>query len=155
MKCLPSSKLPAANGIVLHDTHAEVLTLRALNVFLLRQCHSILSNGSDSVWISQREPKEQSEDEPQPFKLKENVKIYMYGSEAPCGDASMELIMDSLDDNTPWAAPEDAADNLFGRGYFSQLGIVRRKPGMLCRISLHIFDELMYGRLYSSQSSFA
>lgn len=76
----------------------------------------------------------------QPFAIKDDVRIHMYCSEAPCGDASMELTMDAQDDATPWdvplspasvACPESrvsAAPELRGRGYFSELGIVRRKP---------------------------
>ncbi len=57
----------------------------------------------------------------------------MYCSEAPCGDASMELVMEAQEDATPWAVSvpdEGIASGLLGRGSFSQLGIVRRKPGM-------------------------
>lgn len=71
----------------------------------------------------------------QPFTVHEHVKIYMYCSEAPCGDASMELTMYAQDDATPWPVPsedassiEESTELLEGRGYFSQLGIVRRKP---------------------------
>jgi tRNA-specific adenosine deaminase 1 len=54
------------------------------------------------------------------------------------GDASMELTMAAQEDDTPWSLPSDSieADShnqqtetvLRGRGYFSELGIVRRKP---------------------------
>jgi len=60
-----------------------------------------------------------------PFKLKADVKIHMYCSEAPCGDASMELIMRAQEDSTPW---KQAPETMPGRGDFSQLGVVRRKP---------------------------
>ncbi|KAL6713270.1 hypothetical protein ACLMJK_008735 [Lecanora helva] len=43
----------------------------------------------------------------------------------------MELVMEAQDDPTPWpvAAPSDLISSpLLGRGSFSQLGIVRRKP---------------------------
>jgi len=64
-----------------------------------------------------------------PFAIQDDVKIYMYCSEAPCGDASMELIMAAQDDATPWEKPADTdSDGLTGRGYFSELGVVRRKP---------------------------
>jgi tRNA-specific adenosine deaminase 1 len=77
---------------------------------------------------------------PQPFVIKQDVNIHMYCSEAPCGDASMELIMQAQEDPTPWQLPELASDvlsdgvdetslELKGRGFFSELGIVRRKPG--------------------------
>jgi hypothetical protein len=48
----------------------------------------------------------------------------------------MELVIDSLLLNTPWAIPVLPVDEppsgqnvLVGREYFSKLGIVRRKPG--------------------------
>ncbi|KAK5136401.1 hypothetical protein LTR08_003527 [Meristemomyces frigidus] len=83
-----------------------------------------------------------------PFALHANVRIHMYVSEAPCGDASMELTMAEQEDATPWPATanakppgptHDAAEapsvvqqeedtQLLGRGHFDQLGIVRRKP---------------------------
>lgn len=56
------------------------------------------------------------------------------------GDASMELVMAAQDDPTPWLLDEfsskDLGDTghdapvgiLHGRGFFSELGIVRRKP---------------------------
>jgi tRNA-specific adenosine deaminase 1 len=79
----------------------------------------------------------------------------MYCSEAPCGDASMELVMDAQEDATPWttapptASPSTAlptalptasssttppsplpptAQALRGRSNFSLLGAVRCKP---------------------------
>ncbi|KAI9858080.1 MAG: hypothetical protein M1813_007892 [Trichoglossum hirsutum] len=59
----------------------------------------------------------------------------------------MELIMAAQGDATPWSLPLTTSDDdlstgeatgplLHGRGYFSQLGIVRRKPGMSRRILL-------------------
>jgi tRNA-specific adenosine deaminase 1 len=74
----------------------------------------------------------------QPFAIRDGVILHMYCSEAPCGDASMELTMAAQEDAAPWELPstkqksssdEPAADGtLLGRGYFSQLGVVRRKP---------------------------
>lgn len=86
----------------------------------------------------------------QPFKIKATVKLHMYCSEAPCGDASMELTMAAQEDATPWTTPSTSAantnvqehlaiperdatgnpgtDTLYGRSYFSSLGVVRRKP---------------------------
>jgi tRNA-specific adenosine deaminase 1 len=71
----------------------------------------------------------------------------MYCSEAPCGDASMELVMDAQEDATPWTSPpptisavpsdttnspdsttEAAISALRGRSNFSALGLVRLKP---------------------------
>lgn len=51
------------------------------------------------------------------------------------GDASMELTMSAQDDSSPWEIPvkipaeaSTSKTTLYGRGYFSELGVVRRKP---------------------------
>ncbi|KAB5528866.1 adenosine-deaminase domain-containing protein [Coniochaeta sp. 2T2.1] len=146
MKCLPASKLPQAKGSALHDWHAEILAIRAFNHFILQECKAVAS-GQSSTFIRRRTDEERdSHGSPvwagQPFALRQQVKLHMYCSEAPCGDASMELTMAAQDDASPWDMPAptpttttnssaDAPDTLLllsGRGYFSQLGTVRRKP---------------------------
>ncbi|KAG9258698.1 adenosine deaminase/editase, partial [Emericellopsis atlantica] len=122
MKCLPASKIPHANGIVLHDWHAEILAIRTFNRFLLEECASLI-RGDDSHIVDFNTGAEQ------PFKIKDGIKFHMYCSEAPCGDASMELSMSSQTDATPWTDPGPGPIPLLpGRADFSQLGIVRRKP---------------------------
>lgn len=94
----------------------------------------------------------------QPFAWRDDVTLHMYCSEAPCGDASMELTMAAQDDASPWEIPAPLADGgesllssppppppsssstpattpsqqhpgpLPGRSYFSRLGAVRLKP---------------------------
>ena len=136
MKCLPSGKISHINGCVLHDWHAEVLAIRGFNLFLIQECYKLASSEtSTSQYIRRRDETEISETHcPQPFTLRESLKINMYCSEAPCGDASMELVMDSQEDHTPWPLPGESFNGsspgslLNGRGYFSQLGVVRRKP---------------------------
>ncbi|KKA27782.1 hypothetical protein TD95_004963 [Thielaviopsis punctulata] len=129
MKCLPASKLPQANGNAIHDWHAEIVTLRALNLFLLSECENILRDGSYKSDVI-----EQCQDSARPFRVKPGVTFHMYCSEAPCGDASMELIMAAQEDATPWAdhpnpTGSDNAIPLPGRRGFANLGVVRRKPG--------------------------
>lgn len=143
MKCLPQNKLASANGNILHDWHAEVVAIRTFNRFLLDQC--LLTSTPpfpESNFIRQRTTVERSDHEPQPFTIREDVQIHMYCSEAPCGDASMELIMDAQDDATPWtsapptissalsesSAPAESTGALRGRSNFSLLGTVRCKP---------------------------
>ncbi|KAH0427486.1 hypothetical protein CcaCcLH18_09654 [Colletotrichum camelliae] len=135
MKCLPAAKLPQAKGNALHDWHAEVLAIRAFNRHLLDECRQLISGGSSLV--RRREQHEISPDAPQPFAIQDDVTLHMYCSEAPCGDASMELTMAAQEDASPWdmPAPEEAAaagagttTTLPGRAYFSRLGVVRRKP---------------------------
>ncbi|KAF1924564.1 tRNA-specific adenosine deaminase [Didymella exigua CBS 183.55] len=143
MKCLPHNKLSSANGNILHDWHAEVVAIRTFNRFLLDECLRISSadshshSYSHSAVIHPRPGFERSAQEPQPFAIRDDVQILMYCSEAPCGDASMELTMDAQVDATPWTTapptilPElgsDSAGALRGRSNFSLLGAVRCKP---------------------------
>jgi tRNA-specific adenosine deaminase 1 len=155
MKSLPRSKLDTASGIILHDTHAEVLAIRSFNVFLMRECSHLLDQpGNRSKWVYQRHAGEKTQMIPQAFGIREDVKIWMYGSEAPCGDASVEVLMRGMDDITPWerkpaetskevtksAAQTDQGevDVMMGRGYFGELGKVRRKPGNHLYVVLHL-----------------
>ena len=135
------SKLSQANGNVLHDWHAEILAIRAFNLFLIQECARIAVDGPHaSKLLVERNQDVQAPTENQPFGISDDVGIHMYCSEAPCGDASMELTMEAQDDATPWKARqvsghsnvEDIAP-LLGRGYFSELGVVRRKPGRLLK----------------------
>ena len=126
MKCLPSSQIGRAKGIVLHDWHAETLAFRLFNLFILHECENLLRRRPSAI-VCRRKSPEITSDHFQPFTLREDLKIYLYCSEAPCGDASMELIIKAQKDATPW--PVAHRDGLLGRGYFSELGAVRRKPG--------------------------
>ncbi|EUC40295.1 hypothetical protein COCMIDRAFT_109194 [Bipolaris oryzae ATCC 44560] len=154
MKCLPSNKLPLAKGNILHDWHAEVIAIRAFNRYLMDECVRISSPPyPTSEFIQSRHPRDQT---PQLFTIPDDVSIHMYCSEAPCGDASMELTMAAQADATPWTSPPptlkeataasppqspsppgqttgDSAEDigssaLRGRSNFSHLGVVRAKP---------------------------
>ncbi|EGP88053.1 uncharacterized protein MYCGRDRAFT_71372 [Zymoseptoria tritici IPO323] len=145
MKCLPHSKLPFVKGNVLHDWHAEVLALRAFNRFLIDECAelSTSSKEQDETRYTEQDGGHAQRHTP-PFTFRPDVKIHMYCSETPCGDASMELTMAEQEDATPWSAmstpstnssPNPAATSpitpisgLLGRGHFDRLGLVRRKP---------------------------
>ncbi|KAL2043235.1 hypothetical protein N7G274_004295 [Stereocaulon virgatum] len=135
MKCLPASLSSiSSTGGILHDWHAEVLAIRSFNHFLLDEALSIARDHSfQSSILRQRVSDELSSQEAgrQPYTIREGLKILMYCSEAPCGDASMELVMEAQKDDTPWPvnlSGKNAQQGLLGRGSFSQLGIVRRKP---------------------------
>ncbi|OJJ47635.1 hypothetical protein ASPZODRAFT_151108 [Penicilliopsis zonata CBS 506.65] len=157
-KCLPASQIPNCKGLVLHDSHAEILALRAFNYWLLNECHGVFaceqqtrsppspdishSKQTTSPYVRRRNQGRRSGSGP-PFEIQPDIKVYMYGTCAPCGDASMELCMASQEDATPWEmtprqdqdkqessiASTPSSDQLLkGRGHFSLLGIVRRKP---------------------------
>ncbi|KAL1305601.1 hypothetical protein AAFC00_007204 [Neodothiora populina] len=173
MKCLPQDKLHVLQGNVLHDSHAEILALRAFNRFLLDECSRLAMPGNDhdnsvdgaaaNILEWRNKPAEIASDDDlpqngrswqgQPFRIRDNVTLHMYCSEAPCGDASMELTMAAQQDATPWSRtpppqPADSEDHpgcigsksgspsrddqassqLYGRSYFDVLGVVRRKP---------------------------
>jgi tRNA-specific adenosine deaminase 1 len=138
MKCLPASKVTQANGNVLHDWHAEVLAIRGFNRWILEECAALAQQGREGQgewvdWTNEDEHDEQAPDSASPrppFKLKSDVRIHMFCSQAPCGDASMELTMASQQDATPWAnaAPSSKPEDMLGRGHFDRLGVVRRKP---------------------------
>ncbi|KAJ9483231.1 hypothetical protein VN97_g10180 [Penicillium thymicola] len=164
-KCLSASHIPRCRGLVLHDCHAEILAIRAFNYWLLTECNSVLSreqqlsNGHDtpdekvrdSPFIQRRKIEEDEDGigtpptEWPPFEIRPDIKIYMYCTCAPCGDASMELCMAAQEDATPWEVlqqegplpkTEDAEvpgteTLLDGRAHFSLLGVVRRKPARM------------------------
>jgi len=141
MKCLPKSKIPNAKGVVLHDCHAEIVAIRTFNRFLLDECALLAQDSlATSLFVERRSVDQVDEESPQPFTIKDNVSIHMYCSEAPCGDVSMELVMQAQEDATPWevrplpqehseGVSNNSAAEMKGRGNFSELGIVRRKPG--------------------------
>lgn len=131
--------------MVLHDCHAEVLAVRALNYWLINECSTVIQQEqqdtvSGSSQINEKTPfvrrrvNTESNDLSPPFEIHSDVKIYMYSTCAPCGDCSMELCMAEQEDATPWVV-QPAADEeidqqilLDGRAHFSILGAVRRKP---------------------------
>jgi tRNA-specific adenosine deaminase 1 len=184
MKCLSKDKIPMTKGNVLHDCHAEVLAIRAFNRWLVEEIKGLPlepsraeENGTNgdqdegrSPWVRRRRRRRRSQQNHEvdcehdaeqllqpPFEFHEDVQVHMYCSEAPCGDASMELLARGMaDGGTPWAIgdtstttinendenkeggktstpdPSSSAadeDLLHGRAFFSLKGIVRRKPG--------------------------
>ena len=138
MRCLPASKNSIVKGNVLHDWHAETLAIRAFNRFLLDECLELVAHSeSESKFVCRSAPVTPDGGHPrQPFSIRDGLEIVMYCSETPCGDASMELVMEAQEDATPWPEEHSNPDKLdpnplLGRGYFSHLGAVRRKPGML------------------------
>jgi tRNA-specific adenosine deaminase 1 len=128
---------------VLHDSHAEVLAIRALNYWLINECSSAIQHEQqDSAkrpFVRRRVENKLHNASP-PFEICPDIKIHMYSTCAPCGDASMELCMAEQEDSTPWVIPPPPPTKseteekdkqpilLDGRAYFSVLGVVRRKP---------------------------
>lgn len=86
-------------GKVLHDCHAEILALRAFNLFLAKTCSS----------------------------LDKLPPVYLYICAPPCGDASMSLLNGAPSWTTE--ETEVPAGMLRGRAHFNLVGRVRTKPG--------------------------
>lgn len=85
MKCLPASKLQESNGIGIHDWHAEILAIRTFNRYLLDECLRLLEEGSESYILRRMvDDGRESTEQMKPFQIREDVKLYMYCSEAPC-----------------------------------------------------------------------
>lgn len=140
MRCAPRSKLDKSQGHIVHDSHAEILAIRAFNRVLLLDCAKVVEEyGTDEKacrldslveYIGTSKPNRG--DDGVPFRFRNDLKIFQYSSEAPCGDSSMELIMASQQDASPWTEQQPGQHEqprMHGRGYFADLGIVRRKPG--------------------------
>ena len=130
-KCLPASALPRCKGLVLHDCHAEVLALRGFNYWLLAEVQQTLRNPSyRSPYLDINTVGEASDRPEPPFMIRDDISIHFFTTEAPCGDASMELLMESFisNDAAPWPVDDSTSVTLQGRGHFSLLGYVRRKP---------------------------
>lgn len=112
--------------MIIHDSHAEILALRAFNRWLVDECKVVLGcglpdrnhdvNGDDggaktgdtgysspspSPFLHYRWRPNHHLNCP-PFVLNPSVNIYMYATCAPCGDASMQFTMSEQADPTPW-----------------------------------------------------
>lgn len=132
-KSLPVSALPRCEGRVLHDCHAEILALRGLNYWLLGEMECILQNpGYESAWLKLNDSLEDEADglsSRYPIALRADVRISLFSTTAPCGDASMDLLVRASSDAHPWPEENIVPGSLpLGRGHFSLLGRLRRKP---------------------------
>ncbi|KAF3921436.1 hypothetical protein ABW21_db0203844 [Orbilia brochopaga] len=160
-KCLPATTLPKAHGLILHDSHSEVLALRGLNYFLLQEACRLLKDPDYQSPFLVRGPGLDK----RPFRIRPSIAIHLFSTEPPCGDASMEFIMSAQQDATPWPIPAPAsshnggdkeAPSLPGRSYFSELSIVRRKPSRpdaLPTLSKSCTDKLALKQFTSALSS--
>ncbi|KGQ83487.1 tRNA-specific adenosine deaminase 1 [Candida albicans P94015] len=105
VKTLPDKVRSYSNGLMVHDMHAEILALRLFNYYLLeKDCPLVEHSG-----------------------LKHDVKLALFISEPPCGDASMSYISSNLTNNEPWTPQKKQLNR--GRNNFGELGVVRTKPG--------------------------
>lgn len=83
MKCLPQTKISQANGMVIHDWHAEILAIRSFNRFLLEECLFFFENGT-SDYVRMRSNAEREGPVSHPFAIRDEIELHLYCSEAPC-----------------------------------------------------------------------
>ncbi|KAF9647063.1 hypothetical protein BDM02DRAFT_3098751 [Thelephora ganbajun] len=127
-KCLPANRL-SGRGESVNDSHAEILAKRGALLWFFdevsrtRDCAS----GETSFWIEKHLSGK--------FRLRDMVRIHMYISTVPCGDASMRFLASSQDpemarlkDSTPFEAqPSDVPWR--GRNNYNCYGVLRTRPG--------------------------
>ena len=73
-------------GSVLVDSHAEVLCRRGLLVYL---SNCILACSKDTAFEESKECPIKFSNEKLKFVLKEGIKLFLYTSDSPCGDAAV------------------------------------------------------------------
>ncbi|KAI5958168.1 hypothetical protein CANMA_004322 [Candida margitis] len=115
VKVLPDRVRNYPDGRIVHDMHAEILSLRLFNYFLLEE-----ASKKQSKWVNRIQNK---------YKFRDDVKLALFVSEPPCGDVSMNYLSSSLISSEAWEV--SSSNNGFhrGRNNFDQLGVVRTKPG--------------------------
>ncbi|KAI8319028.1 hypothetical protein GQ54DRAFT_266015 [Martensiomyces pterosporus] len=131
LKCLNTKQL-SVFGDSVHDSHAEIIARRAFVVYLMDQLKEAMdgkgNEGSSSIF-------ERNRDDGSRYCL--NLRIHLYTSQCPCGDATVECLQ-TADDIQHEAEPEPKRRKVDGEGAvgvirghqdFSNLGSLRLKPG--------------------------
>lgn len=127
-KCLPANRL-SPKGEIVNDSHAEVLARRSAVLWFLEEIQRICSvDAYRSPWLDHLCSDGR-------YSLRDGVKLNLYISTVPCGDASMRILasvqdkeMASLKDNAIFP-PLDPSTASRGRDDYSRLGVLRTKPG--------------------------
>ncbi|CCM03388.1 uncharacterized protein FIBRA_05518 [Fibroporia radiculosa] len=128
-KCLPTNRFPR-EGDALHDSHAEVLARRGAVRWFLEEILRVtakLTSKYESPWIYKAKNGK--------FGLREGIRVHLYTSTVPCGDASTQFLASSQDEKMatlknsaqfPELPPNTASR---GRDNYSLFGVLRTKPG--------------------------
>lgn len=120
VKTMPNQVRKYSLGWIVHDMHAEILCLRMFNWLLVEQIRHFAENGLDLL-------QETDSDTKCRFRLRKNIKLALYISEPPCGDASMSGVAAG---GQAWEEPPTKKHQVMrGRAHFNKVGIVRTKPG--------------------------
>ena len=90
-RCVEGDKL-SLEGVVVHDSHAEVVARRSLLRFFYRQLQSYFSGRSDTIFVP-------SASEEGKLTVHDGVEFHLYISTAPCGDGAQFSRGDGNDDS--------------------------------------------------------
>ncbi|KAH3676230.1 hypothetical protein WICPIJ_009190 [Wickerhamomyces pijperi] len=132
VKSLPDAVVKTKSmGRLLHDCHAEILTLRAFNRFIISECQKVDGGIESSSYIEKDDTTNRYK-----FKLKKGIRFSLYVSQLPCGDCSLSQVQGNTSEE-PWGSKEERNGNdiqlpngiLRGREFYNIKGKVRTKPG--------------------------
>ena len=90
-RCVEGDKL-SLEGVVVHDSHAEVVARRSLLRYFYRQLHLYFSGNEDTIFTP-------SSSEEGKLVVREGVEFHLYISTAPCGDGAQFSRGDGNEDN--------------------------------------------------------
>jgi tRNA-specific adenosine deaminase 1 len=154
LSCLNYLKV-SDQGESVNDCHAEVLCVRSFRAYLYHQIMYAIKNEESILEYDQsRNP---------PFRLVKGTLIHFYISQAPCGDASMDMLEDrqteeetlrnrsKLLDSNARIDQFLSNENVFGtvhrgRMDYSIRGVARTKPGRIDSIpteSMSCSDKIL------------
>lgn len=128
VKATPDTELVRSGGKMLHDCHAEILAIRGFNAFLLEEMIN-LQKGETSKYLLSTGDK---------FRWNGKWSLALFISRLPCGDASMDSVDSSTDEDKLINMSDDDPyqyvlphhkETLRGRFNFKKKGYVRTKPG--------------------------
>lgn len=117
VKAMPNQIRNYSQGWIVHDMHAEILCLRLFNRLLVEEIENLKKGPSHLLEEANGALK---------YKLRDGIRLALYISEPPCGDASMGLLSD---DKQAWEPETKRRKVVRGRAHFDLQGVVRTKPG--------------------------
>lgn len=132
LKAIPNQELHRSNGMIIHDCHAEILTLRCFNTMILKEIENLEKFNKSSNFIRKESVEKH-------YSWNSDFELALYISKLPCGDASMEqesLLNSSTLENFSEEQVSQYLDPniktiLRGRTNFEKKGYVRTKPGRI------------------------
>ena len=92
-RCITGDQM-SLEGLVVNDSHAEVVARKSLMRFLYRQLTAELRGCPDTIFTA-------SADNPTLFRVRDNFKFHLYISTAPCGDGAQFSRSDATNQDPP------------------------------------------------------